>query len=270
MKLRGNIRKMKTRLNGIAEYSLPLYDVLAENHLLPLNELLGSRIKITFDDEIHCVVTGKKIKKTYGEGMSYDAFVSSPQASPSIINPELSRIHEGIALRDYDWEMEHHMKPHYVYLSNTSNLKVGVTRVSQVPTRWIDQGASQALVIAETPYRQAAGLIEINLKNFLKDKTNWQQMLKAEPEYIDLENEKKIVLEKLSEELKIYTNIYIPETLIKYPILKYPEKIKSIKLDSEKEIDAVLSGIKGQYLIFDNSKVLNIRSHTGYKISIEF
>lgn len=270
MKLSGNIRKMKSQLSEVVNYSLPLFDVLEEKHLLPLNEIIGNKIKISFQNEINCVITGKKIKKSYGEGMSYDAFISSPQASPSIINPELSRIHEGIALRDYNWEMEHHLKPHYVYLSNTGDIKVGVTRVSQVSTRWIDQGASQALVIAETPYRQAAGLIEVNLKKYLKDKTNWQKMLKGEPDYIDLENEKTNVLNFLSDDLMVYTNIFLPQTFIKYPVLKYPEKINSIKLDNVSEFDSVLTGIKGQYLIFENSNVFNVRSHAGYKISIEF
>ena len=182
MKLSGNIRKMKSALGDVVQYQLPLYNVLAPNHYIPLNELIGQKIRLTFENAIHCVVTGKKINKTFGDGMSYDAFMNSPEASPSIIRPELSRIHEGIALRDYEWEMAHHMQPHYAYLSNTSGLKIGVTRTTQVPTRWIDQGASQAIVIAETPYRQAAGLVEVALKNHLADKTNWQKMLKSDGE----------------------------------------------------------------------------------------
>jgi hypothetical protein len=31
------------------------------------------------------------------------------------------------------------------------------SRETQIPTRWIDQGANQALILAETPYRQLAG-----------------------------------------------------------------------------------------------------------------
>lgn len=265
----GNIRKMKTQLKEIVHYSLPLFNNLIENHLIYLNDYIGKKIKITFENEINCIITGKKIKKVYGEGMSYDAFINSPQASPSIINPELSRIHEGIALRDYEWEMEHHFKPHYVYLSNTSNIKVGVTRVTQVPSRWIDQGATQALVIAETPYRQAAGLIEVFLKNHFKDKTNWQQMLKSDSNYIDLSFEKDKIIKLLPDELKKFTYIYIPETIIKYPILRYPEKIQSMKLENTNIIEGTLTGIKGQYLMLDFLKVLNIRAHSGYKISIE-
>ena len=109
--------------------------------------------------------------------MSYDAFKSSPLAVESIIRPELSRIHEGVALRDYDWEMAHHMQPHIVYLSKTAGIKVGVTRETQIPYRWIDQGAVEALILAKTPYRQAAGLIEVALKKHISDKTNWRKML---------------------------------------------------------------------------------------------
>lgn len=270
MKLSGNIRKMKSALADVVQYQLPLYDVLAPNHYIPLNELIGQKIRLTFENSIHCVVTGKKINKTFGDGMSYDAFMNSPEASPSIIRPELSRIHEGIALRDYEWEMEHHMQPHYAYLSNTSGLKIGVTRTTQVPTRWIDQGASQAIVIAETPYRQAAGLVEVALKNHLADKTNWQKMLKSDGEPVDLIKERNHFADFIPEELKQWIKTDSEEMLIKYPVLSYPEKVKSVKLDSNPEIEGTLTGIKGQYWMIDNNFVINIRSHTGYRISLEF
>lgn len=269
MKFTGNLRKMKSQLGEVVNYTLPLYDILSPNYEVSLNEQIGKKLKITYEKEIHCVITGKKIRKAYGEGMSYDAYLNSPQASPSIINPELSRIHEGIALRDYEWEMKHHMQPHYVYLSNTSTIKVGVTRVTQVPTRWIDQGTSQALIIAETPYRQIAGIIEVVLKKNFNDKTNWQKMLKENPAKHDLNNEKLKAINYLPNELLSYTNINIPETIINYPVLKYPEKIQNIKLDNINEIEGVLTGIKGQYLMLDYLNVFNVRNHTGYKISIE-
>jgi hypothetical protein len=270
MKLTGNIRKMKSALADLVQYQLPLYDILEPNLYIPLNELIGQNIRLTFENAIHCVVTGKKINKVFGEGMSYDAFMNSPEASPSIIRPELSRIHEGIALRDYEWEMAHHMQPHYAYISNTSGLKVGVTRTTQVPTRWIDQGASQAIVIAETPYRQAAGLIEIALKNHLADKTNWQKMLKGEGEQLDLREQKNHFTEFLPEELKQWIKADSEEMLIKYPVLSYPEKVKSLKLDTMPEIEGILTGIKGQYWMIDNGSVINIRSHAGYRVSLEF
>ncbi len=270
MKFTGNIRKMNTELGEVVHYDLPLYDILEPNHFIDLNQLLGQTIRITFEKAIHCVVSGKKINKTFGDGMSYDAFMNSPMATPSIIRPELSRIHEGIAIRDYEWEMAHHMQPHYAYISNTSGLKIGVTRNTQVPTRWIDQGASQAIIIAETPYRQAAGLIEIALKDYLADKTNWQVMLKQEATWVDLIKERDYYSNLLPDELKTWIKTDSIDTLIKYPILSYPEKVKSLKLDTMPEIEGTLTGIKGQYLMIDNSLVINIRSHSGYRISFEF
>ena len=270
MKVSGNIRKMKAQLADLVQYQLPLHDVLEENHSIPLNELIGQTLRITFENAIHCVVTGKKIKKAYGDGMSFDAFMTSPHASPSIIRPELSRIHEGIALRDYDWEMENHNQPHYAYLSNTSGIKIGVTRTTQIPTRWIDQGATQAVVIAETPYRQAAGLVEVALKAHLADKTNWQQMLKGESTLLDLLTERSRYSSLLPEDLKQWIKEEAEEIKINYPVIKYPEKVKSVKLDTNPEIEGRLTGIKGQYWIFDNNTVINIRSHTGYRISLEF
>lgn len=265
----GNIRKMRTQLiDGKANYWLPLYSVLEPNHLVPMNELIGQTISVQFEHAIHCVVTGQKIKKTYGNGMSYEAFQNSPLAVPSIINPELSRIHEGIALRDEAWEIEHHLKPHVVYLSKTSGVKVGVTRDQQIPTRWIDQGAVEALVIAETPYRQAAGLIEVALKQYISDKTAWQRMLKGEVSEDNLLLKRAELLAHIPEELQqfIVKNDFIQH--IEFPVLASPATVKSMNLDKIPLFEKKLVGIKGQYLIFDDNTVINVRSHEGYSISL--
>ncbi len=50
---------------------------------------------------------------------------------------------------------------------------------------------------------------------------------------------------------------------------QYPEKVTSVGFDKHAEIEGCLAGIKGQYLIFDDNRVLNIRKHNGYRITIE-
>ena len=269
MRWEGNIRKMDSELEDVVHYHLPLYDILEPNHSIFMNDLVGSDIEISYQHEIHCVVTGKKINKAFGEGMSYDAFMNSPQASPSIIRPELSRIHEGIALRDFEWEMKHHMTPHTVYLSLTAGVKVGVTRNIQIPYRWIDQGAIKAIRLAQTPYRQAAGLIEVSLKGHISDKTNWQRMLKGELEEVDMYELRSKMAALVPEEFKQYLIDNEDVVEIKYPILANPEKVKSLKLDKEPVLQKRLMGIKGQYLMFDDNTVMNLRSHSGYRISLE-
>jgi hypothetical protein len=270
MQYRGNIRKMRSKLGEPIQYKLPLYQVLDPALEVDMNALLGKEVRIVFEGGIHCVVTGKKIKKTFGDGMSYEAFMESPQASPSIIRPELSRIHEGIAIRDYDWEVKHHLQPHITYLSLTSGVKVGVTRETQIPTRWIDQGAVQAIILAETPYRQAAGLIEVALKEFVTDKTSWQRMLKNDyPSNVDLVEVKSELIQYVPEDLQEYISETSNIRNLNYPVMHYPEKVKSIKLDKSPILEKTLIGIKGQYLIFEDNTVLNLRSHTGYEISLE-
>lgn len=271
MALIGNIRKMRGELdaNGVVQYTLPLYFNLEKGEELNLNPLIGKEVSIHFTHNINCVATGKKIKKTFGEGLSYDAFMNSPLATPSIIRPELSRIHEGIALRDEEWERKHHLQPHFVYLSKTAGIKVGVTRSTQVPSRWIDQGAVEAVRIAETPYRQAAGLIEVALKEFIADKTNWQRMLKNELSEEDLLEKRDEIIHFIPNSLKEYS-IDDDLTKIQFPVLKYPTKVKSMKLDKVPIIEKRLIAIKGQYLIFEDETVINIRSHAGYEIEIDF
>lgn len=272
MKVSGNVRKMRTELiDGKAEYTLQLYDVLEPGDSVFMNDLIGKEIQIVFDGRINCVASGRLTKKTYGEGLSYTAFLKSPLASPSIIRPELSRIHEGVALRDKEWEEKHHNQPHITYLSMTSGIKVGVTRTTNIPHRWIDQGAVEAIVLAETPYRQLAGLIEVELKSHVADKTNWRSMLRNEyPEDVDLLQFKEILSEELPEELYEFVSEDDELTHIEYPVLQYPDKIKSLSLDKTPVFSKKLMGIKGQYLIFDDDTVFNMRKHTAYHMDLEF
>ena len=175
-----------------------------------------------------------------------------------------------MALRDYDWEMAHHMQPHIVYLSKTAGIKVGVTRETQIPYRWIDQGAVEALVLAKTPYRQAAGLIEVALKNHISDKTNWRKMLQndlSKSSLIDVKNELTNYLEN---DLKQYVTSDSEINKVNFPVIKYPSKVKSVTLDKVPQIEEKLVGIKGQYLLFDNDTVFNVRRHAGYLIQFSF
>ncbi len=267
----GNLRKMKTALEGEeVQYGMVLNNNLEKGEVISLNEHVGKTIYIEFQHQINCTVTGEKIKKTFGEGMSYDAFMNSPMAVESIIRPELSRIHEGIALRDEEWERRNHLQPHYVYLSKTSGVKVGVTRSTQVPTRWIDQGAVEAMIIAETPYRQAAGLIEVALKDYVADKTSWQKMLKNDLNDLSLEEARDYLLEYVPEELEEFVKYREPIQQLHFPVLSYPEKVKSMKLDSTPIIEKKLTGIKGQYLMFEDGTVMNVRSHSGYLVKVGF
>ncbi|MDA0882773.1 MAG: DUF2797 domain-containing protein [Bacteroidetes bacterium] len=269
MKWTGNLRKMSSELLTPVNYTLNMKNVLEDGPSVPMNELIGRRINIQFENEIHCVVSGKKIKKTFGEGMSFDAWRNSPSAVESILHPEKSRIHEGIALRDFEWEEAHHNQPHYVYLSRTGGIKVGVTRCTNVPFRWIDQGATEAIILAETPYRQLAGLIEVELKEHMSDKTNWRMMLKNEfSDDTDLLDAKEEALELLSEGYYDFISDDDEITKIEFPVLEYPTKVTSMKLDKEELIEGRLMGIKGQYLIFDGGRVMNVRSHAGYRVSI--
>ncbi len=272
MQVTGNLRKMATELvAGKAIYSLPIKDILTPLEPIAFNPLIGNVIKLEFEGYINSVLSGEKIKKAFGEGLTYTEFMESPQASPSIIRPELSRIHEGVAIRDYEWEVKHHLQPHSVYISLTSGFKVGVTRDTNIPYRWIDQGAVQAVKLAEVPYRQLAGLIEVSLKDHIADKTSWQRMLKGVIEnpkdILDVRNE---MAELVPDELKSYLTDSEDVTEINYPVELYPTKVKSLKLDKEKIIEKKLMGIKGQYLIFDDGTVLNVRSHSGYRVAIEY
>lgn len=257
------LMKMKTELAEPIKYFVGD----GENMVL-MNDFLGKTLKISFSGEINCIKCGAKIKKTFGQGFCYPCFASAPEVDTCIVNPEKCQAHEGIS-RDMEWAKNNCLKPHYVYFSKTSNIKVGVTRETQIPTRWIDQGASQAIKFAKTPYRQLAGAIEVEMKQHFADKTAWQKMLKNISTDDDLLEAKNRAIGLLSDDLKKF--IVKDNTIwnLEFPTTQTPKKVKSIKLDKVPQIEGVLTGIKGQYLIFDNEFVFNVRSHSGYNVEIQ-
>lgn len=268
----GNVRKMKSSVksDGKVNYTFQGADEIESLPEFGLNVWIGKRVHIQFEGVIHCVVSGKRIKKTYGEGMSYDAFLKSPLACPSIIRPELSRIHEGIALRDEAWERTNHLQPHVVYISQTSHLKVGVTRATNVPSRWVDQGACGAIVVANAPYRQLAGEMEVALKNSFSDRTHWRNMLaSATLDEAALVEAKEEALDALGLPYESFFEDSDAVTPLRYPVKAYPSKVTSVKLDKHPDLEGRLVGIKGQYWMFEDGRVWNVRAHAGYRINIK-
>ena len=179
------------------------------------------------------------------------------------MRPELSKAHLGKEDRDLEYEKKVQLQPHIVYLANSSSIKVGVTRKTQVPTRWIDQGAHEALVLAEVPNRYLAGITEVALKDHLSDKTNWRKMLTNNIKDEDLKAWRSKLKEFVPEEVLPYYLTEGEEMLMEFPVLKYPEKVKSLNLKKSPVYDGILKGIKGQYFIFDDSTVFNIRGNEG-------
>ena len=259
------LKKMNTELANPVQYSLNSL----ENKII-LNQYIGHEIGFKFNHEIFCLSCGSKTYKSFAQGYCYSCFVSSPDTEECILKPELCRAHEGIA-RDMKVASERCLQNHYVYLAVSSEVKVGVTRSTQIPTRWIDQGASYAVPFALVPNRFLAGCIEVFLKKYYTDKTSWQKMLKNEiSKDFDLISEKKRAFDLLPDEYKIYYSTNDEIIDIQYPVIKYPSKIKSLSLDTQFSYYGILSGIKGQYLIFDDGTVFNVRRHSGYKVTWQF
>ena len=253
---------MQTQLDDVAQYTLVL-----DNVSIDMNAKIGESIKLKFDHVINCIACGRETKKSFGQGFCYPCFRDAPEASECIIRPELCRAHEGEA-RDMAWAERHCLVEQIVYLARSSAIKVGITRASQIPTRWIDQGATDAIVFARVPNRYTAGLVEVALKEHVTDRTNWQRMLKNEVVDADLVEMKASLIDRLDADLRQFVDIDDTVCAIDYPVDRYPEKVKSTGFDKHAVIEGLLAGIKGQYLIFDDNRVLNIRKHNGYRISL--
>lgn len=257
------LKKLHTELtHGVATYFLR--ESVSSMPITP-----GMTIRIGATGRAFCIACNRLIAKVFGQGFCFPCFKHGPENSECIIRPELCRGHLGDG-RDPDWERLHHCQPHVVYIANSGGIKVGVTRSTQVPTRWIDQGAIAAKVIAETPNRYLAGCIEVALKPILGDKTRWQNMLKGVDEPIDLDILYTTTVKGFIPSIwSDYLAHAEPVRTITYPVRHYPTQIKSLKLEATPDISGTVLGIRGQYLLLDNNRVLNIRNHSGIEVDIE-
>ena len=263
MKYQGVLKKMKTENSSQIQYYLDM-----NSDFLNMNQLLDKEIVISFVtyECLNCHLE----KKVFRQGYCKNCFFEQPQAGDWIIKPELSKAHLNIEDRDLDYEKSVQLQPHIVYLANTGQIKVGVTRKTQVPFRWIDQGAHQAVELVEVPNRYLAGITEVAIKEFISDKTNWRKMLTNESNELDLISCKEDIKKHIPNEALEYYIQSNSQTDINFPVKEYPIKPITQKLIKTQEIKGTLKGIKGQYLIFEENKVFNVRSHEGFVVEVSF
>ena len=269
MKFEGALHKMQVKLADPVQYQLNL-----GGSSVNLHEYLGKRLRLTSLQAIHCIHCGRKTSKSFSQGYCYPCFRSLAQCDICIVLPEKCHYDQGTC-REPEWGEDYCLQDHYIYLSNTSGVKVGITRHTQLPTRWIDQGAVQALAILKVSKRYYSGLIETVFKQFLNDKTNWRSMLKNDYSEVDLlavfqevwPKVKQQLNDELLDDLTVIAETEAQQE-INFPALKYPEKITSFNLDKNPVIEDTLMAIKGQYLIFEQG-VINIRKYAGFEVSLE-
>ncbi len=262
MTYQGVLTKMET------EFASPIqYYLVFENDFLNMNQLLNKQITMQFV-KYQCLNCGLD-KPIYRQGFDKQCFYDTARAGDWIMRPELSTAHLGKEDRDLEYEKRAQLQPHIVYLANSSNVKVGVTRKNQVPTRWIDQGAHEAIEIVEVPNRYLAGITEVALKNYIADKTNWRKMLKNDIEDENLVEWREKLKSYIPNEAKDYFIESNTETSLEFPVVKYPEKPKSLNIKKEQQYSGKLVGIKGQYLIFDDETVFNVRANEGLVVNIK-
>jgi hypothetical protein len=267
--MQGHLRKMRAKLEKPVQYELLLSD-----QVMPLNPFIGKPINLVYMGNIFCVHCGRATKKSFNQGYCYPCFISLAQCDMCIMKPETCHYAAGTC-REPAWGEAFCMQTHYVYLANSSGIKVGITRENQIPTRWIDQGAVQALPIFKVQSRYISGLVEVAIAKHISDKTSWQQMLKNNVETLDLVTKRNELMATCKTELADITQRFGAQAIeclpdeqsvdIHYPVNRYPDKVKSFNLDTNPEVSGILEGIKGQYLLLDTG-VINLRKYSGYEL----
>ena len=267
---RGALSKMSVQLGLPAQYSFRLDDTL-----VPVNPLIGKTLRLEYLGAIHCTHCGRRTNKSFSQGYCYPCFKKLPQCDLCIVSPERCH-HELGTCRDPQWGTDFCMTDHIVYLANSSGIKVGITRATQLPTRWLDQGASQALPIMRVSTRQQSGLVEDLLRSQVADRTNWRALLKGDAEPLDLPHLRETIFDACADGLRTLQQRFGLQAIqpladaevveIRYPVEAYPTKIVSLDLEKSPVIEGTLKGIKGQYLILDTG-VINIRKFTAYQVA---
>lgn len=253
-----------------AEWASPLmYHWPIGEHRIPLNPLLGKTLNLTFLGKIHCIYCQRLSKTSFNQGYCYPCFKRLARCDLCVLKPEQCHYHLGTC-REPRWGESHCMQEHILYLANTSGLKVGLTRASQLPKRWIDQGASQAIPLFKVKTRQTAGLLEDRMRSLISDKTDWRAMLKNSAPEVDLAGYRQHFHEAVMEKLIPFYPEYLKNEIayaISYPVLAYPTQVKALHLHKIGHFSGTLLGIRGQYLLFEGGHVLNIRALKGYQLS---
>lgn len=272
MEFTGNLRKMTASLGDEVSYALPIGDTE-----VPLNALLERHFRFSFEGVINCVHCDRKTNKSFSQGYCFPCFRRLAACDSCIVSPEKCHFDAGTC-REPDWAESHCFVDHVVYLANTSGVKVGITRSTQIPTRWIDQGATRAKPIARVSHRHLSGLLETALAQHVADKTAWQTMLKGDGAEVSLEARRQELMSLCVEEIEALQSRFglqclslledAEETAIRFPVLAYPEKVSAHNFDKTSTVEGRLMGIKGQYLMFDTG-VLNIRKFGGYQVALE-
>lgn len=262
MHFQGVVKKMVTELSTPINYFIEFDD-----NFIHLNQFIDKLFK--FECIGYSCLSCSESQSLYRQGFCKSCFFESPLAGDWIMRPELSKAHLNIADRDLDYEKKIQLQPHVVYLSNTGRIKVGVTRKSQIPYRWIDQGAHEAVELLQTPNRFLAGEAEVALKKYMSDKTNWRSMLKNERDSSNIKSSKDHAKNFIPSNLLHYFVDASNVLSIDFPVVEYPDNPKSIKLNKDSFFSGILKGVKGQYLIFEKNQVLNYRAHEGHIFKIE-
>lgn len=268
---RGAISKMQIALDEPAQYSLRLE---GEQHAL--NPLIGQQIRLEFLGAIHCTHCQRPTKKSFAQGYCWPCFSKLPQCDTCMMSPEKCH-YDADTCRDPEWAQDFCMTDHFVYLANSTGVKVGITRGTQLPTRWLDQGAIQAVPIFRVATRQQSGFVEDVLRSQVADRTNWRTLLKGDVEPIDLIAIREQLMDSCEQPLLELQQRFGLQAIqpindvdvldIAYPVQAYPTKIKSFNLDKDPVAEGTLIGIKGQYLLFDTG-VINIRKYTSYQLAV--
>ncbi len=261
------MRGFNSELTHQADTTIRYFWTLGDEQV-EISDMLGRQVNIRFQGEKRCIACGRKVSKLYQNGYCFPCVTTLAETDLCIVKPHECHHHLGTC-RDNEFAATHCMIPHYVYLAVSSHAKVGLTRKHREFTRWVDQGAVRAMLIAELPTRKMAGELEMEIAKTMPDKTDWRKMVQGKADDVNLRELANAVEEQLPDEWRSYL---LPERVVhefEYPFLAGEPAPKAKSMNAEKEqISGRLIGIRGQYLLFPEG-VFQVKKHSGMLLDVQ-
>jgi len=246
------------------------------NATLNCDGLVGESLRVTLHEEHVCANCGEKLSESK-YSVCYDC-KQRPPFTQCIKTPGTDCTNADCPFPDYKRDACDHT--YVVYLVTKGDVKVGISRSDRRLQRWAEQGASHAIVVAETPNRKSAGLIEEALSDRFETQSSssWYEPRTSPVE--DLVEATRTAPEYIPDDSRLYACLTLndlDETVIADRVVSIPHRATGVdhahgvtrpELAVGDSGEGTILGVRGS-VILTNSFALNLKKRQGYCATIE-
>jgi len=163
-----------------------------------------------------------------------------------------------------------------VYLVAKDSVKAGITQADRAVSRWAEQGATHGMIIARTPNRRVAGIVEDALETVVSTESTkeWYEPL-DEPKHALMEAVDSC-RDALTEPLKPFSTLPTDETALKDRIVQVPvhftgddATVRTLpEISVDEGLQSAVLGVRGQIVATEDA-VVNFDHLKGKQVTVE-